>query len=365
MTFLVYVVLYICCISLAASAAKGCMRMGNNVWNHPAFYGLLIVFSFIVGTRYMVGDDYPSYMSLVQWGEQHHYYEQIEFIPRKIVDLVNALNLEFYWWFILMAFLQIFFIARAARGPLVRVFPWMIFVFLVLYLSFYMNVVRQGAALSCFLCAVTYAQERKLWPYLLFFSLGFLCHSSIIVWLPIYWILNRELFPNIKLQYLLLIASAFVLPSVIERLIDATRPYWELFGYGYQADNYDGDEVDIVIGSGIGMILRYVRWVIIIAYYDKMKQYYGVNYFVLFYNIFFIGICFDISTVFNILLSRVFRYGSFIEIVILPLLLYYLSKSKKGFDIAVLMFLLVMLLALVLYPLLTDDIEWRFVWDRF
>ena len=365
MTFLVYIVLYACSICLAASASKSSMKMGNNVWNYPSFYGLLVVFSFIVGTRYMVGVDYSEYMQIVQWGDHHHYYEQIEFIPRKIVDLVNALNLEFYWWFILMSFLQIFFIARAARGPLVRVFPWTIFVFLVLYLSFYMNVVRQGAALSCFLCAVTYAQERKLWPYLLFFSLGFLCHSSIIVWLPTYWILNRELFPNIKVQYLLLIASAFVLPSVIERLIDATRPYWELFGYGYQAENYEGNETDIVLGSGMGIMFRYLRWFIIIGYYNRMKNCYGSSFFLMFYNLFFVGVCFDASTMLNILLTRVFMYGGFMEIVVLALLLNYLYKSRKSVDQAAFVLLLILLLAPLFYSILSGSLEWRFVWDRF
>lgn len=339
--------------------------MDNNVWNHPSFYGLLVVFSFIVGTRYMVGLDYPAYMNIVQWGEQHHYYEHLEFIPRKIIDIVNTLNLEFYWWFILMAFCQIFFIARSARGPLVRVFPWMIFTFLILYLSFYMNVVRQGAALSCFLCAVTYAQERKLWPYLLFFLVGFLCHSSIIVWLPTYWILNRELFPNIKVQYLLLIASAIILPPVIERLIDATRPYWEIFGYGHQAENFTGEEEYETIGSGLGLILRYIRWGIIIAYYHKMKKYYGANQFILFYNLFFVGICFDYSCMFSMLLPRIFMYSSFIEVIILSYLLYYLSKSKKPFDKFIYFILIALLIIFPIYSILSGGVEWKFVWDRF
>lgn len=365
MAFLVYVILYTCSIAFAASTSKNSIRVGDNVWNHPSFYCLLFVFAFIVGTRYMVGIDYPQYMEIVQWGAQHYYYEHIEFIPRKLVDLVNALNLEFYWWFILMAFLQIFFIARSARGPLVRVFPWMIFTFLILYLSLYMNVVRQGAALSCFLCAVTYAQERKLWPYLLFFLVGFLCHSSIIVWLPTYWILNRELFPNIKVQYLLLIASAFILPPIIERLIDATRPYWDLFSYGYQAENYEGSEIDIVVGSGMGIMFRYIKWFIIIAYYNKMKNYYGSAFFLMFYNLFFVGACFDSSTMLNILLTRVFMYGGFMEIVVLALLLNYLYKSNKSVDQAVLILLLLLLLAPLFYSILSGSLEWQFIWDRF
>lgn len=364
MTFVVYLILYICSIGFSASAAHNSMKTGNNVWNQTSFYWLLAIFSFIIGTRYMVGDDYPTYMEIVQFGKSHFYYDHIEFIPRKFIDLVNYMDLEFYWWFILMALSQIFFLARAIRGELVKVFPWVIFCFLVLYLSFFMNVVRQGAALSCFLCAVTYAQERRLWPYLIFFLLGFWCHSSIIVWLPVYWVLNRELFPNVKMQYLLLVISAFILPSIIEKLIELTRSYWVLFGYGYQADNYEGDERNIILGSGLGMILRYVRWCIIIGYYNTLKKYYGTNYFILFYNLFFIGICFDYSSVYNILLSRVFMYGSFMEIIILSYLLYYLNKSHRELDSILFFILLAMLIALVLHPLILGNAEWRFVWYK-
>lgn len=364
MTFVIYLILYTCSIYLSATTANSCMKTDKNVWNQTSFYWLLAIFSFIIGTRYMVGDDYPTYMEIVQFGKSHFYYDHIEFIPRKFIDLVNFMNLEFYWWFILMALSQIFFLARAIRGELVKVFPWVVFCFLVLYLSFYMNVVRQGAALSCFLCAVTYAQERKLYPYLIFFLLGFLCHSSIIIWLPVYWVLNRELFSNIKMQYLLLAISAFIFPIVIEKLLELSRPYWGLFGYGYQADNYEGDEVNVLIGSGFGMILRYIRWCIIIAYYEKLKRFYGNDHFVLIYNLFFIGICFDYSTVFNMLLSRVFMYGSFMEVVVLPCLLYYLKKSKNKPDNIIFFFLLAILITLVVHLLIAGNTEWSFVWDK-
>ena len=365
MTFVVYLLLYTLSIGFAVDAAKRTKREGNNVWNHPSFYGLLIIFSFIVGTRYMVGIDYPQYMEIVQWGVQHPYYEHIEFIPRKLVDLVNALNLEFYWWFILIAFCQVFFLSRAVRGDLKEAFPWIIFCFLVLYLSFYMNVVRQGAALSCFLCAVSYANERKIWPYLLFFLFGFWCHSSIIVWLPTYWLFNKELFPKIKTQYVLMALSVLILPRIINVALEFTRPYWDLFGYGYQAENYEGSEIDIVVGSGMGIMFRYIKWFIIIAYYNKMKNYYGSAFFLMFYNLFFVGACFDSSAMLNILLTRVFMYGGFMEIVVLALLLNYLYKSNKSVDQAVLILLLLLLLAPLFYSILSGSLEWQFIWDRF
>ena len=193
--------------------------------------------------------------------------------------------------------------------------------------------------------------------------MGFLCHSSIIVWLPIYWILNIELFPNIKVQYLLLIASAFVIPPIIERIIDVSRPYWELFGYGYQADNFIVVEETDAISSGLGVILRYVRWSIIIAYYSKLKGYYGNERFVFFYNLFFIGICLDYSSMLIMLLSRVCMYASFLEVIILPYLLYYLTISRKHIDVICSLFILISLIIVPIYSILSGNADWNFVWD--
>ena len=363
MAFLIYFIIYFSCLCLSTRSKTEAINGQVNVWRTPSVYLMLIAFALIIGLRYMVGKDDPVYLEIVSLGEKHYYYDHLEWIPKKFVDLVHFFNLEFYWWFILMAFFQIYFIARAVRGPLVEAFPWVIFCFLVLYLAFYMNVVRQGAALSCFLCAATYAQERKLKLYFIFFFLAFLCHRSVIVWFPIYWLLNKELFPNRVVQYLILAASSLILPILIEKLLALVSPYLELFGYGHQADSFVGDE-DIELGSGLGLILRYIRWGIIIAYYDKLKNYYGAEHFVLLYNLFFVGICFDYASVFIIIFARVFMYGSFMELIILPYLFnYLLSSPSSKLNAAVFISLLLMLVVSVVYPFISGGVEWNFVWN--
>ena len=80
------------------------------------------------------------------------------------------------------------------------------------------------------------------------------------------------------------------------------------------------------------------------------------------YNLFFIGVCLDYSTMFNMLLARVSIYASFIEIVILAYLFDYLSKSRKEIDKLVYIVLLVIMIVLFLYSIVTGEV-WQFVWQ--
>ena len=259
-------------VMFASQASNVAIKRGEQLWTTIPFYMLLVTFAFIVGTRYMVGMDYEQYMSVVEKGDSHYYYENLEFLNRFFIDVVNGLNFKFYWWFIFMAFVQILFIAIAVKNNFRKVFPWIILSFFMLYISFYMNGVRQGAALSCFICATTFIKERKLYHYLALIFIGTLFHRSIIIWTPVYWIVNKELFRNIKTQYLLLGVSIVIIPTIFDVLVQKLLPYMSVIGYGNQASSLNAAQEDIAIGSGLGVAFRYLRWIIIIAYYNKLKN---------------------------------------------------------------------------------------------
>lgn len=362
----IYILLIALSVFFAWQAKEISVKKNKQIWETAPFYMLLLTFSFIVGTRYLVGTDYEQYMSIVEGGENHFYYETLEFLSRFFVDVVNVLNLKFYWWFIFMAFIQMFFIEIAVKDNFKRVFPWIIFCFFLLYIDFYMNGVRQGAALSCFICAATFIKERKLYHYLAFIIVGSLFHRSILLWLPTYWILNRELIKNIKLQYISLFISILVMPTMFVLVFQTALPVFNFLGYGDQAVAllFKGQDADIAIGSGLGVMFRYLRWIIIIAYYNKLKAFIGKETFVPLYNLFFIGILLDAATMQIIALNRMMMYGSIFEIFILGSLFYYMTKTKNQLDRIIIFTLLILqtILSLVL-PSTIGSFKWYTIWD--
>ena len=361
----IYILLIILSVSFAWIAGKSAVKDNKNLWNTPSFYMLLLTFSFIVGTRYMVGVDYPEYQNIIELGKSHYYYENMEYLNRVLVDLINSLNLKFYWWFIFMAFVQIFFILIAVKDNFKQAFPWIVLCFLMLYLEFYLNGVRQGAALSCFICAATFIKERKLYHYLIFIIVGSMFHKSILVWLPMYWIVNREFLKDIKIQYLIFFCSIIFLPILMNKIVNFALPVLSFIGFEDQARSLsDQDGGIIAVGSGLGVALRYLRRITIIAYYNKLKAFIGKELFVPLYNLFFIGIIFDAATMEIVYLNRMVMYCAIFEIFIFAALLYYMTKTKNQLDRMVIFVLFIPNFILYIFlPLATGLLRWYTIWD--
>ena len=361
----IYVSLIVLSVFFASQAVNQTIKNNNNLWITSSFYMLLLTFSLIVGTRYMVGVDYPQYMSIIELGERHYYYESMEYLNRLLAELTYNMNLKFYWWFIFMAFVQIFFIAIAIKDNFKQVFPWIILCFFMLYMSFYLNGVRQGSALSCFICACSFIKDRKLFHYLTFIAIGTMFHKSILIWSPMYWIVNREFLNNIKVQYTIFFCSIIILPILIKKIINVALPLLSIIGFEDQVASVIGQQEGIItIGSGLGVLLRYLRWLTIIAYYNKLKDFIGREIFVPLYNLFFIGILFDAATMDIVNMSRMVMYCLIFEIFILGSLFYYMTKTKNKLDRVIIFVLLIPNVILyIILPLFNGMIEWHTIWE--
>lgn len=360
-----YVLFVIFTIFLSSLANKSAIKKGKEIWQTVPFYLMLFFFAAIVGTRYLVGLDYSQYMDIVINGKSHYYYEHMEYMNRLFVDIVNNLGLDFYWWFIFMAFVQVFFMSIAVKDNYRKAFPWIIFCFFMLYISFYVNGVRQGAALSCFIYAATFIKDRKLYHYLACMLFASFFHKSVLLWIPIYWIANREFLKNIEMQYIIFFISILVLPSLFTPFLRKALPLLDLIGYSEQATSLIGNkDFDIEVGSGLGVLFRYLRWILIIAYYNKLKDFIGKETFIPLYNLFFIGIIFDAATMQIIAFNRMMMYGAIFEIFILGVLFYYMTKTSNLLDKIVLftLFILQTILSLVL-PLTIGSFKWHTIWD--
>lgn len=361
----IYITLIVLSVFFAWQAGNVATRKNKQVWTTLPFYLLMVTFSFIVGTRYNVGMDYPQYQEIIELGESHYYYERLEFMNRLLVDVTDSLGLKFYWWFIIIAFVQIFFIAISVKDNYKKAFPWIILCFFMLNMSFYLNGVRQGTALSCFVCACSFIKDRKLYHYLVAILIGFMFHKSIIIWLPMYWIVNKEFLKDIKIQYIIFFCSIIILPILISKIINIATPILSAIGYGSQVDNFTTGQVGVIsVGSGLGVALRYIRWIVIIAYYNKLKGFIGKESFVPLYNLFFIGIILDAATMNIVNLSRMVMYCAIFEIFIFAALLYYMTKTKNQMDRIIIFILLILNFILyIILPLTTGMLKWHTIWD--
>ena len=81
--------------------------------------------------------------------------------------------------------------------------------------------------------------------------------------------------------------------------------------------------------SGYGIIMNFIRYSIFILLYPKVNLYFKDKGFNVFYKIFFIGICLYVTTMSDIMLSRMNMYFLIADVAVSSYMYYYMFNMKK------------------------------------
>lgn len=159
-----------------------------------------IAFSLVVGLRYNVGNDYPSYVR--NFIDISKNFNKMEIGFQFCNTLLKSLGFSFPSIFILVAFLQmLFFIKSFDFYPHLLIWGmFMYFATLQFFIS--LNVLRQTLAFCIFLYGIRFIVAQALWKYILCIVLAGLFHKSAFSLILFYPILNKVNL-SVKLQYIL------------------------------------------------------------------------------------------------------------------------------------------------------------------
>ena len=134
------------------------------------------------------------------------------------------------------------------------------------------NLYRNSKAIICFLLSINYLQKRKLIPYLLLNALGCYFHISALLYLPLYFILDRRI--NMKLIWTLFIIGNVIYLFQIPYLSKILLSVGSILGgrinaliYFYMADSHFG----VSAGITIGYIERAISFILLALYYQKVE----------------------------------------------------------------------------------------------
>lgn len=317
----------------------------------------MLLFSLLVGFRYNMGvdKDFINYWNVAQYGSDYHEYHRFEVIPKLFADIVHYLNMPASAWFILMGASLIYFTLFSACRISNRFMPYVFCGLLLIYLSFDMNVMRQGVALSIFLCAVTYIGEKNWKKFILFMILAFGFHKSSIIWSLSYLLafLNWEKH-SFKIFVFLAAGSALIFKA-----LDYLIPYLSFIISALgQGEISTLSDMDLLMmdekGSGIGVIIRYIRWGVLLYFIPKIAKKYNDNQLYCLYALFIMGVVFDVFSMYSIILSRIALYPQVTELLLYP----YVLRSCKNALIKIIAFFQILFLTYVLYQYLDN---WQFV----
>ena len=155
------------------------------------------------------------------------------------------------------------------------------------------NLLRNIKALLLFLVSLKYLQEQRIIPYFLLNVIGIFFHSSALIFLPLYFILNKQ-WPQWLIWSIFIVGNIIFLLH-IKYLESITVTLADLMGgrMGVKARLYFvSDYYSQAYGLGLGYIERVATFLVIIFSQKKLKEQNAynqifINSFLLYFIIYF------------------------------------------------------------------------------
>ena len=322
-------------IDLLANKKKGFMSMLTKSYNAIPIF----VFCLFSALRYRVGTDSVSYKS---------YFYEIKEYGRLLFDgaelgfiFLSKLTSEFtnshYLLFFILAFLQIVFIYYALRKTNYSLKYIGVSIMLSGFYLSLMNGVRQNIVACAFVAMIPLIVETKKWWFVVLavFICSFM-HKSAFFLLPLgllsYYILSKGIL-NIKIQLLIVALCYIMMDKINVSFLDAFFALGENAGYTTESIEAYTELDETEKSFGLWALILLVVKIFIILYSKKIQQITkNDKVFIIMYNLFFLGTC--IKTLFynNFTLGRLSYYLVVFQPVMLSIMLFITSISKKRND---------------------------------
>lgn len=329
----------------------------STIFKQPFAVLGIILFSLLVGLRYnpVVDLDFMNYWWVAQYGSKFYEYDRFEFFPRLLADIVRYFEFSPSAWFIMMGALLISFTAFAAERISRKFVPYTIAGLFLLFLSFDMNVMRQGLALSVFLCAITYIDERRWAKFVFFMLIAYGFHRSSIIWCPIYLFAYVDWSKKTIVKFVLIAIGMVSVFSLLSYVVENIGFVFRLINMESKLEDFENiSSINFEEkGSGIGVVLRYVRWMFLVIYIPRIASLHiDSQRLRIIFSLFIIGAVSDFFAMYSVYLSRVGIYPQITELLLYPYLIDYMKRYNKSISLLWINYVLqvsFLLLALYLY----------------
>lgn len=289
-------------------------NLGYQYISHLNFFDMISRLHFFNVAKLIYPFDYESGYVLLNW-------------------IVSIFNFNFHGLLVVIAFINMtiigFFIYKYSKVPCLSFF---IFSTFGIY-SYFFGIIRQSLALCFFLLSIHYFIENKKNKSIFYFLLSFLFHRSIIITIPIYFIINNNEIRKNKI-FVLYIFSLVVLllsPFIYNNIVVAIM---SLLGKNYLGHG-------LVLNNLI--ILIYIIAFLLIAFIQtnmsKEDKIVKISLYMLIFSIYV-----EIIGLYNDNFARIMQVFNVFLIISIPEVINQYKKQKS------IMFVVVtMIVALILF----------------
>lgn len=264
---------------IVLSVFIGCAAWGYSKQNNPCAIRFVCLSAFLLffGLRGLVGWDwssyYPSYEALEPlWGDPSRNFGSIGDIGFVAYStLVRSVSADYHFFIFVSVLLDAIVLNWLFKRYSAN-YAFSFAVFMVVSLGMEIDTLRNMKSLLLFLLAIPYAQERKPWKYFALVLLAATLHISALLYLPLYFVLNRRiplwvficLFAVGNVVYLLQLPVLRPLISAAGNLVLGGR-------MGSMLNMYlDSDIYSAARGINISYLERLGTSVLVMCYYRRL-----------------------------------------------------------------------------------------------
>jgi transmembrane protein EpsG len=252
----------------------------------------VLLYGLILGLRYNVGLDYPAYVDIYSVIKEGVRASDVgyEWGFYWLIRALRAYRLPPASLFLATCTLQMLFMVSWLRRYTV-IASWYVYFFFTSLLVFEsMNTIRQALAYAILLSAMPALLERRFLRYVLLVCGASLIHNSALLFLPLYFLLDRDWISNRLLQMAMLLLAYAAAYKTGEQLIGLLPLLALASNYGNYAAVQGALFYDkSFAGFSPGMLFILLTDLFIIYSAPMLKRLFGGWGFRIYYNLYLIG----------------------------------------------------------------------------
>lgn len=277
----------------------------------------LIIITLMIGLRYDVGVDFPSYENNFNFRYMsfHHekIYSSLVFLIKKTFDNFSILTL-------LMSIITNIFIYLGIKKRKLssQYLVLTLFVYMHSSVFVFMNLMRQAVAFSIFFYCSQFIKEKKLKNFLACMIIASGFHVSAIFLIPLYWIRKINI-SKFFFIILVIICYTLVYLNISQFILNSITAFLPYYSYYFNRRHIFMKEVNVF---SIGLLLRVILALGLVLLSKKTKSLeIEKNYYKL-------GILLNILSLSTYMFNRIGTYFAIFGIVAIPELIKDINNKR-------------------------------------
>lgn len=298
----------------------------NILFNKRTFsYFVFFVLLVVSISRFDIGYDWLNYKDIYLYHPKTYFNDEILFYA--LVNFSNYIGLSYREFVIVCSSLtMLFFFISFTKIFKDDKFVIVVSYFIVSFVFFeHFNIIRQGLAISIFSFSLYYVINRDIYKYVFCVLVASLIHTSAIILLPFYFILNKELFSNKYIYAAIIVSVMFLIRIDINELlikVISVFSYFDFINRYISGGNVVSAFADSKSDLGLSKLYPAIVFVLccLFSKVDTSKR-----RDLIFFNAFFISI---LLLLLSYRVDIIFRFYSYFEVS----MIYSFSMLFSGFN---------------------------------